>query len=164
MHLPALSPTWLAHIPLDWIFIIVFALLLSFDAMRSGSGRASVLAIAFPIAAFLSGLMPRTFIVGNAMASFSTPVLKTAIFLFTFGIAYLLIYRIVYSFGAASRGFLFSLLAGISATIVTVVMWLQVPALAGVWHFGTQVQSVFGAAYALLWIVGAYLILAFVRS
>jgi hypothetical protein len=164
MQLPALFPTWFTHIPIDWIVIVVFALLLSFDALRSGSGRATVLVIALPIAAYLSGLLPQTFVLKGAVAALSTPMLSAALFLVVFGIIYILTYRMTYNFGAIPGGLLFAFLAGISASIVTIVIWLQVPALSALWHFGTQVQSIFGAAYALLWLLAAYLILAFVRS
>jgi|SRR5665213_2718811 len=159
MHIPALS-----HLPIDWIIIAVFALIVIFDAMRSGSGRASVLALAFPISVFFSDLIPHTVLLGNAIASLSTPVLKAGIFVVTFAIIYILTYRIIYTFGGTSRGLIFAILSGLSATAVTVVMWLQVPALNAIWHFGTQVQSIFGATYAIFWILAAYLVLAFVRS
>ncbi len=159
MHLPALS-----HSTLDWIIIAVFALIVTFDALRSGSGRAAVLAVAFPIAVFFSDLATHTYLISGLLAPLSTPVLKAGVFLAIFAITYVLIYRIVYSFGGMSRGFLFALLSGISAAIITTVMWLQVPALQAIWHFGPEVSAIFGASYALLWIIAAYLILAFVRS
>jgi hypothetical protein len=164
MNLPALFPTWLAHIPIDWIVIVVFALLLTFDAMRSGSGRASVIAVTFPIAAFLSNLLPHTIVIGSVITSLKTPYVQAGIFLILFAIIFIMLHRIIYNLGGISRGLFFSLLAGLSATIVAVVMWLQVPALTALWHFSSPVQSIFGASYAIFWLIGAYLILAFVRS
>ena len=164
MNLPALFPPWVSHIPIDWIVIVAFILIVTFDAMRSGSGRASVLALAFPIASFFSNLIAHTYLIGKMLASFTSPLVGEGVFFVLFIISYLLSYRIVYTMGSISRGLLFSFLAGISAAIVAVVMWLQVPALAAVWHFSTQVQTIFGSGFALLWLLLAYLILAFIRS
>jgi hypothetical protein len=164
MNLSALFPPWLAHIPIDWIAILIFTLLLTFDAMRSGSGRASVLAVTFPVAAFLSNLLPHTFVIGAFATSLSSSIVQAAIFLLVFVAVFIFMYRIIINLAAISRGLFFSFLAAISATIVIIVMWLQVPALVALWHFSGPVQSIFGASYAFFWLLGAYLILAFVRS
>ncbi len=164
MHLPALFPAWVSHLPLDWVFIVLFALLFAFDALRSGSGRAAVLGLALPISEFIFNLLPHTAFLGKILASLSSPVAQAAIFLLIFGLIYVLTYRLVDTFSNASRGFLLALLSGISASIITAVMWLQEPALQVIWHFSPLVQSIFGAPYALFWLLGAYLILAFVRS
>jgi hypothetical protein len=168
MHLALFSsslfPAWLSHIPIDWIVIVAFILIVTFDAMRSGSGRASVLALAFPTAAFLSSLIPHAYFFGKLVSSTTSPLVGEGIFIVLFIITYLLAYRIVYTMGSISRGLMLSFLAGISAAIVVIVMWLQVPVLTTVWHFNSQVQTIFGSGFALFWLIGAYLILAFIRS
>ena len=159
-----LFPSWLTHLPIDLFVIVIFLFIVTFDALRSGPGRASVLALAFPISVFLSNLSLHTVILGNVVASVSSPAVKAASFLAIFVIVYILAYRIVYTLGSGSSGFFFALLAGISAAIITIVTWLQAPALTGLWSFSPAIQTVFGSSYALLWIFLAYLILAFTRS
>ncbi|HUO55849.1 MAG TPA: hypothetical protein VMU27_00205, partial [Candidatus Paceibacterota bacterium] len=66
--------------------------------------------------------------------------------------------------GATSNGLFFSLLAALSATIITLSMWVQEPVLQTIWHFGSPIETIFSAPYTLLWMLGAYLVLAFVRS
>jgi hypothetical protein len=164
MNFTALFPPWVSHIPIDWIVIVAMMLILTFDAMRSGSGRASVIAVAFPITAFLSNLLPHTFAIGGLTGSVSSPLVQAMIFILLFVAVFIFMYRIIYNLAGMSRGLFFSFLAAISAAIVAVVMWLQVPALNALWHLSAPLQSIFGASYALFWLLGAYFVLAFVRS
>ena len=164
MHLAALFPVWLTHVPIDWIAMFVFAFLLTFDALRSGSGRASVLAISLPVAAFFASLIPHAYFVGSMVTSLTSPIAQGALFIVIFVVSYILTYRIIYTFGDTSNGFIFSVLTGISATIATIVAWLQVPALTGLWHFSPLVQAIFGGSFALFWLLAAYIVLAFVQS
>ena len=164
MHPTALFPSWFSHIPLDWIGIVALALLITFDALRSGSGRASALALALPIAAFLSSLIPHTYLIGNVATSLSNPFAQAGIFLVFFVLTYLFTSRITATLAGVPDGFLPAVLSGLSATIVVIVTALQVPALQALWHFNSLVQTIFGAGFALFWLLLAYLILAFVRS
>jgi hypothetical protein len=164
MQLTALFPPWLSHVPIDWIVIIAVLLLLTFDAMRSGSGRASVIAVTFPIAAFLSSLLPLTTILGSFIGLSKAPIVQAGIFLAIFLVVFVLMHRIVFNLAGISRGLLFSFLSSISATVIMSVMWMQVPALSALFKLNTPLPAIFGAPYALFWIIGAYLILAFVRS
>lgn len=163
MHI-ALFPAWFSHIPIDWIVIVAFAFLIAFDALRSGSGRAAVLALALPISEFIYGLLPQTIFIGKLVTGLTNDYAHAAIFLGIFIVIYILTYRLVDTFASVSRGFILSVLSGIAATIITVVMWLQEPALTSIWHFSPLVQSIFSGAYALPWLILAYVILAFVRS
>jgi hypothetical protein len=90
--------------------------------------------------------------------------LQAALFVVIFAIFFVLLHRMLYNLGSFSGGFLFSLLSGISATAVIIAMWIQEPALQSIWHFGSQVTTTFSGSYTLLWLLGAYLILAFVKS
>lgn len=164
MQLPVLSAPTLTHTTIDWIILAVFALLITFDAMRSGSGRAAVIAVAFPLSVFAYELIPHTFFLGNFANALSTPVLQAGLFILTFGIFFLLLHRMVYNLGAFSGGFALALLSGISATVAAIAMWIQEPALQNIWHFGPLVETVFGGSYTLGWMLLAYIILAFTRS
>ncbi len=164
MHLPALFPSWLLNIPLGWIVVVIIVLLLSFDAMRSGPGRAVVLAIASPISIFLFEILPQTFLVGKMFTALSASFVIAGIALAIYIVIYLLLHRMTATFSGLSTGLLNSLLAGISGTIAFIILWLQIPALVSLWNPGSQIDALFGLPYALLWFLGSFLVLAFVRS
>ncbi len=164
MTLPALFPPWLAHIPLGWIVFAIVAFILTIDAMRSGPGRAAVLAITAPASVFLYDLIPHTFVIGSLMTSLPSRFIPAGIFLVIFIIVFILFYRMAISIGGISSGLMLSLLAGLSGTIVSVVMWLQVPALSSIWDFGAPLPAIFGSPYALFWLVISFIALAFARS
>jgi len=162
MHLPALFST--AHISIDLIIIAICVVLFTVDALRSGAAHATVLAVAFPVAMLFSNLLPHTYIVGGMLSKLSIAILPTIIAVAALVIAFILINRMMSMFGSYSAGLFYSFLTGISATIVVIVMWLQTPALHTLWSFGPQIQTTFGSAFALAWLIVAFLILAFVRS
>ncbi|MDP2648684.1 MAG: hypothetical protein Q8P19_02180, partial [bacterium] len=57
-----------------------------------------------------------------------------------------------------------ALMAGLATTIIALVVWLQIPSLDAVWHFGPQIQNVFSEAYRFWWLLISFAALAFVRS
>ena len=162
MHLPALFST--AHISIDLIILAVCVILFTIDAMRSGAAHATVLAVAFPVAMLFSNLLPQTYLIGGMLSKLSVAILPTIIAVATLVVAFILINRMMSLLGSYSAGLFYSFLTGLSATIVSVVMWLQTPALQSLWHFGGQIQAIFGSVFALAWLIVAFLILAFVRS
>ena len=163
MNLTALFPTWLSSIPLGWIVIAVVFFLLTFDAMRSGPGRAAVIAMASSISMFLYNLLPHTMLLGAFIASSNRTILA-ALFGLLFVASFVLVYRMSSIFGGSSGGFLFSFIAGISATIALIVTWVQIQPLESLWNLGSQIQAVFGTSFAAFWLIGIYLALAFIRS
>ena len=54
-----------------------------------------------------------------------------------------------------------SLLSGIAATLILLLVWLQVPSLDSIWHFSDEIRMLFGEAYRLLWLILAFLLMAF---
>jgi hypothetical protein len=165
MNFTALFPAWLTHIPFGWIVVVILLLILTVDAMRSGAAHVAILAIAAPIALFFFSLIPHTFLVGGAITPLlAIPYVMAGIFVVLFIAAFLLSNRMTATFGGSSGGLLNSLLAGMSGTIVLLVMWVQVPVLLALWNPGDQIHAVFGLPYALIWFLGVYLVLAFVRS
>lgn len=155
---------FLVRLPVDVVILLSFTLLIAIDALRSGAGRATVLAIAFPLTAFLYGMLSHVFFLGPFMEKLTIPHAHAGMLGVLFIITFFLVYRMMFSVGTGSIAFSFSLLAGIAAVIAVLVVWLQVPALGDVWHFGPSVQMVFGQAYALYWLLVSYLLLAFIRS
>ncbi len=170
MHLiaPSFSLPSLAvfsQFPIDWAIVIVFFIIVTFDALRSGPSRAATISLAWPIALFAFGLLPQTFLIGKIFLTIQSqsPIAQAAVFLILLVGFFALIYRTTHIFGS-SNGFLFALLAGMSATIITITLWLQEPALQVIWHFGPQIQMIFGGAYTLFWLIGSYIALAFIKS
>lgn len=167
MDLPSLgsiSGFSFASLSFDWIIIAVFALIAAFDAYRSGSGRVAAFSLALPLSAFMLPLIAKTAILGGLSAQFATPVLRVVLWVIVFGILFALISRVTYSYSDASNRPIQALIAGIAASVVLVVMWLQLPMLEILWDFGPSVTAVFGEAYRFLWLLVAYFALAFVRS
>lgn len=153
-----------SHIPMDWILIAAAAIFIALDALRSGSGRASALALSLPAALFLIAELPHAKILSGITAQFGTSALKSVLFGIVFAIAYVLVRKMSTSYATNSGEVLQAIIAGIAASAVLVVVWLQVSELQSVWHFGAQVQSIFGEQYRLWWVAGAYAALAYVRS
>lgn len=151
------------HIPLDWIAIAIFFALATFDALRSGVTRAAALTLALPITALLIDYMPNTAYLSVFAKQFSAPVPAAVMAAVTFVILFMLINRMTDSFGDSGH-ILQAVLAGAALTAVVLVVWLEIPALTTVYHFGSQVQAVFGAAYRLWWLLAAYITLAYVRT
>lgn len=151
------------QLPIDWIVIGALVALIALDALRSGSNRATTIALAAPFAfLFMTGL-PTTAVLGTLSSQLQAGAAQGLLFGALFVALFFVFYRIVDSF-SETGGVVQALLAGVSATAVFVVVWLQVPALQSLWQFGPQVQLVFGEAYRLWWMLAAYLALAFVRS
>jgi hypothetical protein len=162
MNLGSLSGV-IAHWPTDWIIIGAFAAVIALDTMRSGSARAATLALVAPLSLLMVNMVPQAFIAGQVSQQLTAPAAQVLLFAVIFGVLFLVIHRIIFSF-SENGGPIQALIAGLSATAVFVVVWLQVPALESLWHFGPQVQLVFGEVYRLWWLIGAYIALAFVRS
>lgn len=153
-----------AAVPTDWIIIGAFAIFAAFDALRSGARRICTLALALPPSALLFVVLPNTVVLGSVAAQFSTPLLEAVLFLIIFAIVYILIGRIGLSWGGEAGQTIQAALAGVAAATIVAVFWLQVPALDTLWHFGPQVQLIFGEAYRFWWLMASYAALAFVRS
>jgi hypothetical protein len=153
-----------SFIPVDWIVIISFAILIGFDAMRSGMGRACALALSLPATMLLITALPKAGILSNFTEQFTSSSFRAAVFGIVLIASYFLVRKITASHRNNRREITQSLVAGASTVAVMVVVWLQIPELQAIWQFGPQVQMVFGEAYRFWLVIGAYTALAFVRS
>ena len=151
------------NIPVDWAILAVFAIFAAFDVVRSGAQRVSMLALALPATVFLIAALSSDAILGPISKQFSTPVLQAVLFAIILVVMYVLAGRLGISYGGESGQPLQALLAGLAVTAILVCIWIGTPALQAVWHFGTQVQGVFGESYRFWWILGGYGALAFIR-
>jgi hypothetical protein len=150
-------------IPVDWLIIILAGLLISGEALYAGSRHASALSLSIPIASLMFAAISRAAYLGQMLQKFSTPAEQAILFAIIAVIIFICTDRILSSFGNYGTP-LFAVISGIAATIVLAVFWIQIPALQSVWHFGTQIQSVFGDQYRFWWLLGSYIALAFARS
>ena len=151
-------------IPTDWLIVGVFALLAAFDAVRAGARRICLLALALPATVLLVESLPGTAFLGSIAEQFSTPMLGAILFFIVLVIMYVIVGRIGISWGGEAGQTLQAALAGVAAAALVVTFWIQVPALDSIWHFGTQVQDIFGESYRFFWLLGSYASLAFVRG
>lgn len=153
----------MAQWPTDWILIGAFAVFVALDALRSGSARSASLVLSLPATLLIINAVPQSFFLGPLTAQLTAPIVQIGIFAVVFVLLYIAAHRIIFSFSEGG-GVIQSLIAGVAATIVLVVIWLQVPALESAWHFGGQVQAVFAPAYRFWWLIVAFTGLTFARS
>jgi len=153
-----------AHPPIDWVILLAFVLIVLVDALRSGTARAATLSVAFPLAFFLYDLLPHTAILAPLLEKITAPLMQAGVFGVIFGVLFFLVYRIVYSLSSAGDTPTTAVVGSLAAAVITLTIWLQVPALQSVWHFGPMIQAVFGAAYAFWWLIAAFFLMAFARS
>lgn len=149
--------------PTDWILIGAFVVFVALDALRSGTARAAALMLSLPAALFVANALPDAIFFGPLLVQITAPLAEAAIFVGIAIILYFVAHRAIFSFSEGG-GVVQALIAGLAASVVFVVVWLQVPALESAWGFGDQVRMVFGEAYRFWWLLASYAALAFVRS
>ncbi len=152
------------HISIDWVILVCFALLVALDAMRAGLSRATALALALPLTLMLSGFAQQAALIAGFEEQLSSPALQEFINAGLLVVILILMYSNTDNFSADSYHPLQALLAGLAVAAIATVVWLQLPALDTVWHFGPTVQAVFGASYRFWWLLAGYLALAFARG
>lgn len=151
------------HWPTDWILIGAFTAFAALDAMRTGPARAAALVLSLPASLLLVEELPEAFLAGSLSAQLASPLAQAGIFAAVAVVLYFAIHRLIFTF-SNGLGPIQALLTGLAATIVLVVVWLQVPGFDAIWHFGDQVQAVFGEAYRFWWLLGSFIALAAVRN
>ncbi|MBI2612696.1 hypothetical protein HYW59_02695 [Candidatus Kaiserbacteria bacterium] len=152
------------NIPIDWMIIGGFALLAALDCVRSGARRVSQLTLAFPLAALLMQSLPQAYLVGDIAKQFSTPLMQALLLGALFVALYIFIGRIGLSWGGEEGQTIQAAIAGVAAAGIVVTMWVATPSLMSLWHFGPQVQEIFGETYRFFWLLGAFAAFAYVRS
>jgi hypothetical protein len=153
----------LSGIPLDWIVIGAFFIIVLADALRAGSTRAAALSLSLPIAYFLYQMVSQTALLGSLTAPFSGEIAQAIIFAVIEAVLFVCCHQMFFSYDRSTS--LFSAaIAGFAATAVVLVVWTETPVLQSLWHFGPVVGSIFGASYRFFWLIAAYFALAFVGS
>jgi hypothetical protein len=152
-------------IPIDWIVLGVLVVIIAIDSLRSGIGRACAIALALPLAVLMYSLVETTAVLGSIGALSATPMAQAITFGVIAVVCYLLTRRMALEYVESGTGEpVQALLAGGAATVVFIIAWQQVPALQSVWHLSDQVSAIFSESYRLIWLLGAYLALAFARG
>jgi hypothetical protein len=157
-------PTLPSNLPLDWILIGVLFVIIAAETMRSGAQKACILSLAAPIASLLYLLVSHAALIATALAQLSTPLSQALLFIGLVALTCLVIARIGLSFGSEAGAPIQAVVAGIATVAVVIAVWLQVPALDSIWHFGPQVQNIFAEQYRFWWLIGGYIALAAIRS
>ena len=160
MPFASLTGNW----PTDWIILGALAVFIAAECWRSGSNRAASLALALPFSFLAMQALGHAAFLGSILLRSQAPIAEAITFLGLIGLAYFFVHRILGFFSDSSGAPVQSLIAGIATAILLVVFWLQVPALASLWHFGPQVQAVFADQYRFWWMIGAYFALAYART
>jgi hypothetical protein len=153
-----------SSIPTDWLILGIFALFASFDAVHSGARRICMLALSLPATVLLINSLPDSAVLGSIAGQFSTPVLGAVLFFIVLVIMYVIVGSIGIASGGEAGQTLQAALAGVALSALVVTFWIQIPALDSIWHFGTQVQDIFGESYRFFWLLGSYAAIAFIRN
>ncbi len=149
--------------PTDWIIIGALATFIALDSLRSGTARAAALMLSLPGALLISKALPDTVFLGPLSDKITMPFAEAAIFIVIAVLLYIVAHRAIFAFSDGGE-VVQSIISGVAAVIVLVIIWIQVPTLESLWFFGDQVQAVFSEAYRFWWLVASYAALAFVRS
>jgi hypothetical protein len=149
---------------LDLIVIGGLILVAFFAVLRSGTGQATALALAFPFAALLYSEVPGTYLLGPTLEKISMQGTQAAVFGILFVVSLFLLYRIASCYDSLTGGSVIGVLAGFSVAILLIVTWLQIPALSALHELTPPLPQIFAASYRLYWTLGALMLLAFVRS
>lgn len=150
--------------PIHWFFLGGFFVIIVLDSLRSGTGRATALALALPFAAFLSNLIPTTAFIKDQIfiAQGRGPLV---VFVTLFVIMYMLMRRMGLEHFESGRGEpIQSLLAATAVSAALIVTWMYTPALSNLWALGEPFTSLFAEPYRVFWLLGSYLALAFARG
>ena len=152
-------------VPFDWLIIGLTFFLITVATMILGPHYGTALSLSLPISAFLFSLMGHTTPLSEIAAQFASPVARIVMFAIILVIVCVCIYRIVSSLFSPSAYPLQALVIGFETTVSLTVFFVQQP-LADLpwWHFGPQVQAIFGNAFALWWLLAAYVGFDFVSA
>lgn len=164
MNLDAVTGMF-TSIPLDWIILGALVVLIALDSLRSGIGRACAISLALPLALFLFSQLQKAIVISDISALRDNTLVQGGVFVVLALASYLLVRRIVFEHIDSGTGEpIQALLAGGAATAVLIIVWLQLPMTDSLWHLSDKVHAVFSEPYRLVWLLGAYLGLAFARG
>src|SRR4051794_9748612 len=113
------------HLPMDWVIVGLFSMLIAIDALRSGTARAAAFALAAPLSLFVASEISYTVFIGSEMQKISSPYVQGGIFAAFFVIFFILVYLMIPKSSGSGSLPLQALLAGLASGVVLAVVWLQ---------------------------------------
>lgn len=156
--------TSLSHISIDWFIVAALIVLLTIDALRSGSGRTAAIALSLPAAAIFFEGLTKTAVIGPLVATAISPLSQAVIFIALVVGLYFVINRMMPHYDDISGSPLLGVLSGVATAVAIIATWVHLPFLAAIWHFGAPATHLFDDPFRLWWLLASYLALAFVRG
>lgn len=156
--------TSISHISIDWFIFAALIVLLTIDALRSGSGRTAAIALSLPAAGLFFEGLSKTAVIGTLFATAAGPLPQAIIFIVLVVALYFVINRMMPHYDDISGSPLLGVLAGVATAVAIIATWVHLPFLSAIWHFGAPVAHLFDDPFRLWWILASYLSLAFVRG
>lgn len=159
-----LAVPYIGHMQTDWIIILSLVVIFTAVAIKWGTARTCVMALTLPVSAFLYTLVHDGFLLSTLDAKLTSPILQSALFGIICIFVYIMTHRMYRSYTNEGEHLLLAFLAGIATTCITLVVWIHTPALASIWSFLPLINMIFGASYALWWMIVSLLLLGYIRS
>lgn len=152
----------LAHLSLEWIALVIVALVGALDGYTSGASRAASASVALILAVALAPIVSGTAFLSSIPSTI--PHLAAIMVAALAVIAYLLVRRMTESYGYGTSSFMSALLGGFGFVAIVVCTWIASPGLSALWAFSPSMQSIFGESVRLYWTIGGLTALAFARG
>jgi len=152
-----------SHVPVEWIVIGAFFLLIVADALRAGSVRAASLALSFPITGMLMQMIAQTALLSTVVGQLKNNIEQVILFAIIEAVIFVCVHQMLYSFDPYTS-LVSSIVCGLAASVVVLVVWVETPALNAIWQFDPNIQAIFGHSFGFFWLIASYLALAFIGS
>jgi|GEM_PF-650248 hypothetical protein len=156
--------TSISHISIDWFIFAALIVLLTIDALRSGSGRTAAIALALPAAGLFFEGLSKTAVIGQLVATAASPLAQAILFIALVVGLYFVINRMMPHYDDISGSPLLGVLSGLATAVAIMATWVHLPFLAAIWHFGGPTVHLFDDPFRLWWLLASFLALAFVRG
>jgi hypothetical protein len=163
MDLDALR-TIFSTLPVAIVAAALFATAVTVDTLRAGASRAIAFSLALLLGTQLFGTLSQTAFLSSVFNAGTSPRTALVAYIVLVFLLAFLFYRMNSSLhGDASRPML-ALLTGLFTTIVVLVAWHMPNPLSQLWQFSPLIESMFGQAYRIYWILAAFIAFTFVRG
>lgn len=150
-------------LPMDWLIIVIIALVSTVDCVLFGANRSVALTLAYPLALMLYAASAQAAFLSSAMEHVNGPYAQAGAFAFVLFLAWVIAYRLMTVFDAPLPLWL-SLLCGAATAIIFIVFVLATAPIQAIVQLSGSIHAVFGDAYRFWWFALCYLVLAYARS
>ena len=161
--MPALQPI-IEQLPMDWVVLGLFAAFVAVLTLRTGTQYAVAFSLAAPMTLYVYNALPWTAFIGQYASGLVQPAIQATV------VGGILVALCVLIFRMMPRNLLTgafpiqSILAGVGAAIVLVVVILQFPTLSVYVTLSPLFHTIFGPSFNLYWLIAAYICLAIARK